>query len=131
MAPILPVKSYTGHYACQGDAWFSVRDDGARQPLRPSVSRQVKRNRKALGHYLVDSDAAAPIYSVAVFGPRAHLDLNRPTVPVLQQSQLCDFILNLPPALTPLVAADLEPLFAPAPQPLFPALPLLRRGSAN
>ncbi len=111
---VVEIKAYTGHYACHGDSWFAVHTDGTRQPLRSSVSRQLKRSRKSISHYLVDCDVSAPVHAVAVFRPGVRLELSHPTVPVLTQDGLRDYILQLPPAPRPLIAADLEPLFAPA-----------------
>jgi hypothetical protein len=112
---VVEIKSYTGRYACHGDAWFAVHPDGTRQPLRGSVSRQLKRGRKAIAHYLVDCDVSAPVHAVAVFRPGVQLDLTHPTVPIVTQDALLGHILALSPAPRPVVASDLEPLFAPAP----------------
>jgi hypothetical protein len=112
---VIEVKSYTGRYACHGDTWFSVHPDGSRRPLRGSVSRQLKRAGKSVGHYLVDCDMTAPIHTVAVFRAGVELDLTRPTVSILLENALCDHVLNLPNAPRPILASDLEPLFAPAP----------------
>ena len=111
---VVEVKAYAGHYGCHGDAWHCVRPDGTRQPLRGSVSRQVKRGRKDVQHYLVDCDISAPVHAVAVFPPATLLDLVHPTVPIVRTDQLADYITHLPPATRPAIsAADLEPLFAP------------------
>ena len=116
---VVEVKAYAGHYGCHGDAWHCVRPDGTRQPLRGSVSRQVKRGRKDVQHYLVDCDVSAPVHAVAVFPPATPLDILHPTVPIVRTDQLADYITHLPPAARPAVsAADLEPLFAP-PAPSF------------
>ncbi len=112
---VIEVKSYTGRYACHGDSWFAVHADGTRQPLRTSVSRQLKRARKAVAHYLVDADAAAPVHAVAVFRPGVHLDLIHPTVPIVTQDALRDHVLNLPPAPRPISMSEMELLFAPPP----------------
>ena len=122
---VVEVKAYTGHYACHGDAWFAVHPDGTRQPLRSSVSRQAKRSRKAIAHYLIDCDIAAPVHAVAVFRPGVRLELIHPTVPVLTQDSLRDYILQLPPAPRPTLVADLEPLFAPPPPVRSLRMPLL------
>ena len=112
---VLEIKSYTGHYACHGDSWFAVHADGVRQPLRSSVSRQLKRARKSVAHYLVDCDLSVPVHAAAVFRPGVHLNLTHPTVPIVMQEALQDYILNLPPAPHPVCLTDLEPLFAPPP----------------
>ena len=115
---VVEVKAYAGHYGCHGDAWHCVRPDGTRQPLRSSVSRQVKRGRKDVQHYLVDCDISAPVHAVAVVPPATPLDLVHPTVPIVRTDQLADYIAQLPAATRPAVcAADLEPLFAPPPPP--------------
>ena len=121
---VVEVKSYTGRCGCHGDAWFAVRDDGTRQPLRGSVSRQLKRGRKAVAHYLVDCDCAAPVHAVAVFRPGVQLDLTHPTVPIVAQDALREHILALPPAPRPVLLSELEPLFAPiVPVRRLPLLP--------
>jgi len=112
---VVEVKAYTGHYACHGDAWFAVHADGTCQPLRSSVSRQLKRARKAIAHYLIDCDISAPVHAVAVFRPGVSLELTHPTVPTLTQACLCDYVLALPPAPGTMNAAELESLFAPPP----------------
>lgn len=112
---VVEIKSYTGRYACHGDAWFAVHADGSRQPLRGSVSRQIKRGRKAVAHYLVDCDVSAPVHAVAVFRPGVRLEITHPTIPIVTQEALPEYILALPPAPRPVAASGLEPLFAPAP----------------
>ncbi len=124
---VVEVKAYTGRYACHGDAWFAVPPDGARRPLRSSVSRQLKRNRKAIAHYLVDCDAAVPVHAVAVFRPGVRLELTLPTVPVLTQDGLLDYVLSLPPAPRPTLASDLETLFTPEPPVRSLRMPALSR----
>ncbi len=110
---VLEVKSYTGRFACSGDGWFSVGPDGTRRPLRGSVSRQLKRAGKSVAHYLVDCDVQAPIHTAAVFRAGAELELHRPTVAVVREDALRDYVLGLPPAPRPLIAAEMEPAFAP------------------
>ncbi len=112
---VIEVKSYTGRYACHGDAWFTLYPDGSRRPQRGSVSRQLKRAGKAVAHYLVDCEVAVPLHTVAVFRAGAELELTRPTVPIIFEQSLCDHILALPAAPRPILATELEPLFAPAP----------------
>ena len=112
---VVEVKSYTGRYACHGDAWFALHPDGTRQPLRGSVSRQLKRGRKAVAHYLVDCDVSVPVHAVAVFRPGVQLELTHPTVPIVTQDALCGHIVGLPPAPHPTLLSELEPLFAPPP----------------
>ena len=124
---VIEVKSYTGCYACHGDQWFSVLPDGVRRPLRGSVSRQLKRAGKSVAHYLVDGDLPAPVHTVAVFRAGADLELTRPTVPIIREDALRDYVLALPPAPRPLTAADLEPLFAPLTPTRRISLPLLSR----
>lgn len=111
---VLEVKSYTGRFACSGDQWFSVGPGGVRRPLRGSVSRQLKRAGKSAAHYLVDGDVQAPVHTAAVFRAGAELELHRPTVPIVLEDALREYVLGLPPAPRPLSAADLAPLFAPA-----------------
>ena len=124
---VVEVKAYVGHYACHGDAWSAVHADGSRQPLRSSVSRQLKRSRKAIAHYLVDCDVSVPVHAVAVFRPGVVLDLDRPTVPVRRQDELREYVLSLPSAPIPLLVSELEPLFAPPPHAHGLRLPLLSR----
>lgn len=124
---VIEIKSYTGRYACHGDSWFAIHSDGTRHPLRGSVSRQLKRGRKAIAHFLVDCDVSAPVHAVAVFRPSVQLELAHPTIPVVLQDALCQYILGLPPAPRPMVASDLEPLFAPAPPVRSVRLPLTAR----
>jgi hypothetical protein len=112
---VVEIKSYTGRYACHGDSWFALHPDGTRQPLRGSVSRQLKRGRKAVAHYLVDCDLSAPVHAVAVFRPGVQLELTHPTVPIVTQDALCEHILALPPAPHPVPLSELEPLFVPLP----------------
>ena len=122
---VLEVKSYTGRYACVGDAWFSLPPDGTRRPLKSSVSRQLKRAAKSVAHYLVDCDIQVPIHAAAVFCAGANLELTRPTVPIVREDALISHILALPNAPRPVAAADLEPLFAPAVPAHRFSLPLL------
>ena len=111
---VVEIKSYQGRYACHGDAWFAVHPDGSRQPLRGSVSRQLKRGRKAVAHYLVDCDVSVPVHAAAVFRPGVQLELIHPTVPIIMQDALCAHILGLPPAPRVVGTAEVEGLFAPA-----------------
>ncbi len=111
---VIEIKSYTGRFACSGDQWFSVGPDGTRRPLKGSVSRQLKRAGKSVAHYFVDCDVQAPIHTTAVFRAGAELELTRPTVSIVREDALRDYVLGLPPAPRPLTAADLTPLFAPA-----------------
>ncbi len=124
---VIEIKSYTGRYACSGDAWFSVHADGTRRPLKGSVSRQLKRAGKSVAHFLVDCDIHVPLHTAAVFRAGTELELTRPTVPVVQEDALRAHILSLPPASPPLAASTLAPLFAPAPPPRRLSLPLLSR----
>lgn len=124
---VIEVKSYTGCVGCHGDSWFVADPDGSRRPLRSSVSRQLKRNRKAVSHFLVDCDLSVPVQAVAVFRPGIRLELSHPTVPVLTQDRLLDYIQSLPPAPSPLLASELEPLFAPAPPLRSLRIPALSR----
>ncbi|MGI4789480.1 MAG: nuclease-related domain-containing protein [Janthinobacterium lividum] len=124
---VIEVKSYTGRYACHGDTWFSVHPDGTRCPLRGSVSRQLKRAGKSVAHYLVDCDISVPIHTVAVFRAGVELDLTRPTVPIIQQETLRDYVQNLPAAPRSTCASDLEPLFVPIAPVRRSYLPLLSR----
>ena len=113
---VIEIKSYTGRYTCHGDSWFAIHMDGTRQPLRGSVSRQLKRGRKAVAHYLVDCDVSVPVHAVAVFRPGVQLELTHPTVPIVMQDALGAHILGLPPAPRAVGTAELEGLFAPAGQ---------------
>ena len=122
---VLEVKTYTGRYACVGDAWFSLPPDGPRRPLKSSVSRQLKRAAKSVAHYLVECDIQVPIHTAAVFRAGAELELTRPTVLVIREDALIDHILALPNAPRSIAAADLTPLFAPAVPARRLALPLL------
>ena len=110
---VVEIKSYQGRYACNGDAWFAVHPDGTRQPLRGSVSRQLKRGRKAVAHYLVDCDVSVPVHAVAVFRAGVQLELSHPTVPVVMQDALCEYILGLPAAPRVIGMAEMDGLFAP------------------
>ena len=127
---VVEVKSYTGHYACHGDTWSAVHADGTRQPLRSSVSRQLKRSRKAIAHYLVDCDVSAPVHAVAVFRPGVRLDLSHPTVPVLTSGRTAR--IRPESAARPTPPPRLRPgasVRAPAarPQPALPAAVALAR----
>ena len=124
---VVEVKSYTGRYACHGDAWFTVYPDGSRRPQRGSVSRQLKRAGKAVAHYLVDCEVSVPLHTVAVFRAGADLELTRPTVPIVREHALLDYVLTLPPASPPALAATLTPLFVPLPAPRRSCLPVLSR----
>ena len=111
---VVEVKSYQGRYACHGDAWFAVHTDGSRQPLRGSVSRQLKRGRKAVAHYLVDCDVSVPVHAVAVFRAGVRLELVHPTVPVVMQDALCAHVLGLPAAPRAVSLQEVEGVFASA-----------------
>ena len=111
---VVEVKTYAGRLGCHGDSWHCVRPDGTRQPLRSSVSRQLKRGRKAVQHYLIDCDISAPVHAVAAFPPATQLDISHPAIPIIRTGELADYITRLPPAARPAVtAAALEALFAP------------------
>lgn len=105
------VKNFKGHFACHGDAWYAIRPDGTKHPLRSSVSRQTKRNRKSVLHYLIDFEIESPVYSALVFNASARLQLFRPTVPVLGPDTLADYILSLPHISNHAVTEQLEPFF--------------------
>lgn len=112
---VVEIKAYTGHYACHNDNWYRVRPDGSRQPLRSNVSRQLKRNRKSIQHYLVDCEAPAPVYSTAVFLPGSQLDLVQCSVPILRQNELLVYISELPRAPHRPSGTDLTVFFTPTP----------------
>ena len=124
---VVEVKAYTGRYGCHGDTWFSVQADGTHHPLRSSVSRQLKRNRKAIAHYLVDCDVTVPVHAVAVFRPGVALELTQPTVPVLSQEGLREYIQHLPSPSRPALTSEMEPLFAPRTPARSLRLPVLSR----
>lgn len=111
---VLEVKACTGRLACRGDVWFTVGPDGERRATRGSASRQVKRARKAVAHYLVDGNLCLPVHAAVVFRPGVSLELAGPTVPILGQEDLLAHILALPPAPSPVSLPTLERLFAPA-----------------
>lgn len=111
---VLEVKACTGRLACRGDIWFAVGPGGERRAARGSVSRQVKRARKLVAHYLVDADLCLPVHAAAVFRPGVSLELAGPTVLVLTQDALLAHIRALPPAPSPVSLPALEQLFAPA-----------------
>lgn len=109
----IEVKTYSGHYACHGDAWYEIRSDGTKQQLRASVSKQVKRNRKALQHYLIDFDVSSPVYAVVVFKDTTRLQMYRPTVPVLSPETLAEYIRELPEAQNKNTVSQIEQFFLP------------------
>jgi hypothetical protein len=115
---VIEVKSYVGHYSCHGDSWFRVHESGTKQPLRTSVSRQLKRNMKAVQHYLVDCEVNAPVQGAAVFRSTTHIELAHPTVPVLDQSSIVRHIQGLPDAHHSVDMARLIDLFSPQPPAL-------------
>lgn len=110
---VIEVKTYAGHYTCHGDTWFRVHENGAKQPLRTSVSRQLKRNIKAVQHYLVDSEVNAPVLGAAVFRSNTRLELAHATVPILQEDTVLGHIEHLPAAHQTIDMARLIDLFAP------------------
>jgi hypothetical protein len=110
---VIEVKTYVGHYACHGDSWFRVHDNGTKQPLRTSVSRQLKRNIKAVQHYLIDSEVSAPVQGAAVFRTATRLELAHTTVPVLQHDGIAPHILGLSAAHQTLDITKLVDLFSP------------------
>lgn len=110
---VIEVKTYAGHYACHGDTWFRVHDNGTRQPLRASVSRQLKRNIKAVQHYLVDCEVSAPVHGAIVFRGDTRLDLAHATVPILTHETIAAHIDSLPPARDTVDMATLLELFSP------------------
>ena len=114
---VVEVKTYTGRYACHGDAWFRLHDDGVRQPMRVSVSKQLKRNRKAVQHYLVDCDLESPVHGVVVFPEPVKLECVHPTVPMVRLPGLAEHILRLPIPSTRIDTARMEELFGPSVSP--------------
>ncbi|WP_165863872.1 nuclease-related domain-containing protein [Capsulimonas corticalis] len=111
---VVEVKTYTGHYTCHGDAWFRLHDDGVRQPMRSSVSKQLKRNRKAVQHYLVDCDMEAPVHGVVVFPDTLKLDCVHPTIPMVRLSGLLEHVQKLSAPSGGLNTLELEKLFGPS-----------------
>ena len=59
--------------------------------------------------------------------PRGRAGAHRPTVPIVREDALREYVLGLPPAPRPFSAADLERLFAPISPARGFSLPLLSR----
>ncbi len=104
---VIEGKNYGGHISCVGDSWSKVRftgSGGQRQVFIGSPSNQVKRNAKVLKDFLLEhqfevfSDGAPHIWvhAILVFtNQRASLELESPTVDVVEIDDLCSHIMSL------------------------------------
>ena len=124
---VVEIKSYMGRYACHGDSWFAVHADGTRQPLRGSVSRQLKRGRKAIAHYLVDGDVSAPSTRSPCSGPAFNWNSLTPPCPSSPRTRYASMSWRCRLASRPACLPELEALFAPVPAARSVRLPLPAR----
>jgi hypothetical protein len=100
---VIESKNYNGRISCDGDEWEKRKMiRGELQSLKiGSPSNQVKRNAKVLKDFILSHQedvflGAAPhiwVSGILVFtNPDAELELNRPTVDVVELDELCDHI---------------------------------------
>ena len=93
---VFETKNYSGKYVCYGDRWFL---QGRRQKYDvKSVSVQAKNNADTLGELLHTSGFNVQVNPVIVFThPAVQLWLHHPTVPVLKNGTVRNFVLNQKP----------------------------------
>jgi len=93
---VFETKNYSGKYVCYGDRWFL---QGRRQKYDvKSVSVQAKNNADTLGELLHTSGFTVQVNPVIVFThPAVQLWLHHPTVPVLKNGTVRNFVLNQKP----------------------------------
>jgi hypothetical protein len=71
-ALVCEIKTYSARYAFEGDNWYSVKDNGYRQPIK-SPSRQLKRNAAALQKYMKANKVPGVVSHVLVLNDRIDL----------------------------------------------------------
>src|SRR5256712_11023853 len=102
---VFETKNYSGKYVCYGDRLFL---QGRRQKYDvKSVSVQAKNNANTLGGLLHSSGFTVYVNTVIVFTrPAVQLWLPRPTVPVLKDGAVRNFVLSQNPGfqITPVYA---------------------------
>jgi len=93
---VFETKNYSGKYVCYGDRWFL---QGRRQKYDvKSVSVQAKNNADTLGELLHTLGFTVQVNPVIVFThPAVQLWLHHPTVPVLKNGTVRNFVLNQKP----------------------------------
>lgn len=97
---VIETKKYSGEIRCNGDDWFRIyRPYGFEetQPIK-SISAQLWLNSIALARFLNKKfNYNCWAGHVLVFtDPKIKLQLNNPTVPIIQLKDLCNHILNFP-----------------------------------
>jgi hypothetical protein len=93
-------KSLRGDIGCKGDEWTRRAQGSSSVMNLESPSLQVKRNAAAIGQLLHSASAGyigkgktLIVDGIVVFtDPKAHLELERPTVTVLKLEDLCDYV---------------------------------------
>jgi len=102
---VFETKNYSGKYVCYGDRWFL---QGRRQKYDvKSVSIQVKNNADTIGGLLHSSGFTVQVNPAIVFThPAVQLWLHHPTVPVLKNGTVRNFVLDQKPGfqITPAYA---------------------------
>jgi hypothetical protein len=93
---VLETKNYSGKYVCYGDRWFF---QGVREKYDVnSVSLQAKNNAAVLSGLFHSSGFTVEVNPIVVFThPSVQLWLHHPTVPVLEVSTICNYVLNQRP----------------------------------
>jgi hypothetical protein len=93
-------KSLRGDIGCNGDEWTRHAKGSSSVINLESPSLQVKRNAAAINQLLHSASAGDIgkrknlfVDCIVVFtDPQAHLELERPTVPVLKLEDLCNYV---------------------------------------
>jgi hypothetical protein len=93
---VIETKNYSGKYVCYGDRWFF---QGRRQKYDvSSVSVQARNNARVLANLLHSSGFTVDVNPIIVFAhPSIQLWLHSPTVPVLKNGYICNFLLTQKP----------------------------------
>ena len=90
---VLETKNFSGKYVCYGDRWFF---QGLREKYDVnSVSLQAKNNATVLSGLFHSSGFTVEVNPIIVFThPSVQLWLHHPTVPVLKEGTICNYVLN-------------------------------------
>jgi len=92
----IETKNWTGDIRCNGDYW-SKKGSQRIYPVA-SVSKQAWRNVSDLGRILKQRNMSVPIMPICVFtNDLVRLRITRPTVPILQVTELNQYIRNRKP----------------------------------
>ncbi|HEY0866766.1 MAG TPA: nuclease-related domain-containing protein [Fimbriimonas sp.] len=97
---VCEIKNYGASYACEGDEWVNVKENGYRKRMK-SPSRQLKSNVKNVAAFLRRNGHEVPVQGVLVLRPKCDVKLVAPTVPVVEWNRLEEYVRALPAASGP------------------------------